>query len=313
MELFQNPQTRRLLWILGLLSLVAFASISGSKNREIASTCNQFRLGVENVFKASLDQAVTANAVYVYDFSAQQKLYGRNQDVPLPIASLTKLMTIRVAAKQAGDMQTKYTITDADLAPEGSIGFAAGDQYTIESLITAALVKSSNDAAAALSHSSGMQDQAFFTAMQAEAASLGLGTLSFQSATGLDEANGVARAYGSARDVTFLLEKNVRDFPSLMAHSALPLSVIRSFSGTGISLVTTNEALEKLPLLKGGKTGYTLSAGGNLAVIWQSERGLIGATVLGSTYQGRFSDMIQIADAIHVRAQSFYTIPSVCQ
>lgn len=297
---------------MGLFFVVALSGIHGAQERRVALLCAELRNQVAKVFPTALDGKLEAGAVYVYNFDTNTELYARQATVPLPLASLTKLMTVRIAAQRAVNMNSLYTITESDLAPEGAIGFAAGDTYSIASLAQAALIKSSNDAAEALARSTGLSVQDFFATMRAEAASLELSTLTFATTTGLDTADGVAQAYGSAADTTFLLQRNVKDFPGLMATSAQPSAVIRSTTGTTISLSTTNEALEKLPLLKAGKTGYTLSAGGNLSVLWDSEEGLIGATVLGSSYPGRFSDMILIADTVRTHASAQKALPAMC-
>ena len=69
-------------------------------------------------------------------------------------------------------------------------------------------------------------------------------------------------------------------------------------NGNKASAFNTNEALGAIPGLIMGKTGYTDLAGGNLAVVF--DVGLshpVIAVVLGSTIDGRFTDMKQIVPA----------------
>jgi D-alanyl-D-alanine carboxypeptidase len=61
----------------------------------------------------------------------------------------------------------------------------------------------------------------------------------------------------------------------------------------------TNEALEHLPGLIASKTGYTDLAGGNLAIVFDKGIGHhFVAVVLGSSRQGRFSDMRALMEAV---------------
>ena len=239
-------------------------------------------------------------ALYAYDFTTNTVLYDKNGETALPLASLTKLMTVRVALEKDTDPNGLYTLTASDLAPDGSIGMSVGQRYSITSLAYAALIPSSNDAAESLMHSTHLSDQLFFDAMDAEAQKLGLSSLSYNSATGLDNDDGSASSYGSAKDITTLLYKDSTDFPSLFSATTKANSTIVSDTGVVIPLTSTDLALEQLPLLTAGKTGYTLTAGGNLAIVWKSDRpnhDMIGATVLGSTEDGRFSDMVLLYTA----------------
>ncbi len=238
-----------------------------------------------------------ANALYAYDFTSGRELIGVKQDVPLPLASLTKLMTVRLVAKNVS-LDTLYTVLPEDLIPEGSVGFAPGESYRIGDLMRAALIKSSNEAAVMLARSTGLSEEAFATAMNLEAQNLGLTSLHYGSVTGLDIEDVEATAVGSARDMLNLMYRDYVDFPQIAVISATPTETIQSIDGTRIELVNTNKVIERLPLLVASKTGYTKSALGNLAILWREPAGnVLGAVVLGSTENGRFDDMVALHTA----------------
>lgn len=316
MRILHSQTTHRLLFVLAFLSLVAVGNSAVVAQRNVRETCKQTQASFIQSVTAPLSTSLTGNAAFVYNFSKDRVIYEKNADEPLPLASLTKLMTIRVALKQAKNPDSTYMLTGADLASEGSIGFIEGQTYSLRSLASAALIASSNDAATALMHSTKLSDQLFFQAMNQEARNLDLNTLQFQTSTGLDAEGLTPQAVGSARDVVRLLHKDSADFPDLFAQSNTQKLSIISTDGAQVALNTTNEALEKLPLLAAGKTGYTLSAGGNLAILWNAStpsHDVIGAVVLGSTHEGRFADMVALYDTTNTILKASNALPQACR
>ena len=299
MRIFKNKRTPRLLLSLIFLTIVAVADIQLTAIKDAREACEKSQADLMARLAVPLSQQGIGKALYAYDFTTGTVLYDKDGEEPLPLASLTKLMTVRVAMQQAPDPDAYYTITAPDLAPDGSIGMSPGQSYTIRSLAYAALIPSSNDAAEALMHSTKLSDQLFFGAMDAQAEQLGLPSLSYQSATGLDNDDGTASSRGSAQDIAKLLYADATAYPTLFDKTTEQSSSITSSTGVVIPLQSTNAALDKLPLLTAGKTGYTLTAGGNLAILWSAatpRHDTVGAVVLGSTEDGRFDDMVLLYD-----------------
>lgn len=298
MQTLQNKRTLSLLAILFSLSAVAIVQGQERSKAEAALACQNARATLTQSIRLPL-ASLEAAGIFAYDFTDGSIIHSENADLALPLASLTKLMTVRVAL-ESRDPETIYTIEPRDLSPEGSIGLAAGERYRLRDLARAALIASSNDAALALSHASGLSDGSFLTSANAEARSLGLSSLQFKSVTGLDtkDEGGETTAYGSPRDILMLLERDLADFPGTFKETTAENASISSLGGKTISLSNTNRALLGLPLLTASKTGYTQNAGGNLAILWKAEGGHeLGAAVLGSSEDGRFSDMLSLYTA----------------
>lgn len=224
--------------------------------------------------------------LYIYNYTQDEVLGEYRKDVPLPLASLTKIMTVRLALESP---EILYTVTPEALAIEGDTGFVDGTQYTENSLIYSALISSSNDAAYMLSGNRIPQ-------MNTRASELGFETLTFSSSTGLDDENEYPTAFGSAQDILDLLFDTYETYPENVHASTWSEAQILSLSGgIPITLTNTNRVLDQLPGVLASKTGYTISAGGNLATLWVlPNKDTIGAVVLGSTETGRFDAMIQI-------------------
>jgi D-alanyl-D-alanine carboxypeptidase len=298
---------------LAFVSMVAVTIIRSHAETAVAQTCRDARERLEQTTFGAMSGKLGAHAVFVRDITTGADLFGQNATVALPLASLTKIMTLRIMQKSVG-LNTVYTITPEDLVSEGSIGFMPGDAYTVGELVKATLISSSNNATHMLAHATGLSTESFITAMNAEAKALGLDSLHFESITGLDvNEDTVATASGSARDILMLLAREHADHPAVFAASTHPSETIRSTTGKTIALANTNKAIGYLPLLAASKTGYTDVAGGNLAVLWREPAGhLLGATVLGSTEDGRFADMVRLHDTTNTFVSGTAFISKFC-
>jgi D-alanyl-D-alanine carboxypeptidase len=129
------------------------------------------------------------------------------------------------------------------------------------------------------------------------AQALGLSATYFLNVHGLDESETQAGAYGSARDIAKLFAYAVQTAPSVFENTSRA-DIRLSEQNASTAAINTNEALPEIPGVVMGKTGFTDLAGGNLAVLFEaglSER--IVVVVLGSTRQGRFSDVQTLVDA----------------
>lgn len=138
-----------------------------------------------------------SKAAIVVDAQSGQILYQQNIDQRLPIASLTKLLTVLVVEDEVKQGQltwnTRVKITP-DIAaiannPEYSnVGLQVGQKYTVENLVRAALVKSADGATLALASAAGDDTVSFNQKLQAKAHALGVTDAKLANAVGL--ANG---------------------------------------------------------------------------------------------------------------------------
>ena len=109
-----------------------------------------------------------------------------------------------------------------------------------------------------------------------------------------DESETQSGAYGSARDVAKLFTYALNSAQELYAETATSSVTIMSLSGRRVHATNTDLVLDSLPGIIIGKTGYTDLAGGNLALIFEANGRRYAAVVLGSTEEGRFSDIQQL-------------------
>lgn len=247
---------------------------------------------------------LTAEAAYVFDVVGQRVLYEENADEVLPLASITKLMTALVAYELVPD-DTLVTITDAAAAQQSGGGFAAGETFEVKELADYALISSFNSASYALAITVGklLGDEEplaqFVAAMNIKAEELNLQSLEYKNPTGLDISLTEAGAYGNARDISFLMEYILVNYPQILTPTVTPYTRLFNQAGDFHEAYNTNNALSEIPNLLGSKTGYTDLAGGNLTIAFDAgyNRPII-VTVLGSTRNERFADVKKIVSEV---------------
>ena len=242
---------------------------------------------------ALADSALIAKSAILYDTGTGRVLYQKNAYEQVPLASLTKLMAVQtVLSVKSPD--TPVQITRSDLNPSGDSGLKVGQTIRLGDLIKFALVASSNDAMEAAAASLG---DGSINKMNAAAAAMGLTKTHFFNATGLDISTTASGAYGSAYDVARLAAIFYKDHPDFFELTTRPEVSINQ-NGKELKAGATATPLQGIPGFVAAKTGYTDLAGGNLVAVFDLEPGLtVIAAVLGSTHEGRFSDVAALIAA----------------
>lgn len=242
--------------------------------------------------------SLIGQAAVVYDLTTGRALFEKNSDTQLPLASLTKLLTT-YAAVTTLDRDASITVTPSALSAEGDSGLAAGQTFALRDLARFALVASSNDAAEAIAETAAKKRSTSDKSLLASAAAAaGLSQTYALNGTGLDENATVSGGYGSAHDVAVLAGALLREAPSIAKATIEPSVSITDYQGTVHSQRNTNQGIVHLPNPLLSKTGYTDLAGGNLVVVFDA--GInhpIAVVVLGSTREGRFSDVDSLVSA----------------
>ena len=149
-------------------------------------------------FSASLPvhaaSKIDAKAAIMVDASTGQIIYEQNANQQLPIASITKLLTIAVVhdelQQHAITDNTKVTVTP-DIAAisndpnYSSIGLVSGQSYSVIELVNAAMVKSADGAVVALATADGNSLDEFVLKMEQKAHDIGLKKANIINPTGL--------------------------------------------------------------------------------------------------------------------------------
>lgn len=248
--------------------------------------------------------SLSADSAIVLDASTQESLFTLNENAQLPLASLTKVMVALLAHEYLHPTET-VIISASSLIPEGESGFVPGESWRARDLIDFTLMTSSNDGAAALAEAVEQKTGTTFDVLMNEKAkSLGLKQTYFINETGLDSSELFSGAYGSAKDMALLFAEVYRADAELMAATAISQHTFSNEQGIQFEATNTNKAVEKLPGLVFGKTGFTDLAGGNLGVLIELEPGHpIVIIVLGSTLTERFEDVVALSETLIANSQ----------
>ncbi len=146
--------------------------------------------------------SVTARGAVLIDRYSGCTLWEKNADLRLPMASTTKIMTaIIIMDKGADKLNQIVKVSQNAFATGGSSVFAAGDQPTLDEILKATLLRSSNEATVAAAEylgGGGIEGEKLFIKwMNEKAIAMGLKNTHFSNPHGLYEKN----HYSSARDL----------------------------------------------------------------------------------------------------------------
>ena len=250
-----------------------------------------------------------SKATLVWDINKQEAIWQKQSEKRLPLASLTKLMTVLLAYELIED-DVVITVDSTAISQLGESILRLGEKIDRQTLEDLVLMTSSNDGAYALAETVGDilapngGVEAFVKAMNVRAKEMGLENTEFLNPTGLDINDLQPGSYGTAKEMAKLVEYIIENYPSILDSSSLPKITLRNKFGQSYTVNNTNKYIEEIPGLLGSKTGFTDIAGGNLVVVFNA--GLnrpIVMVVLGSTYEGRFRDIMKLVKETNIFLQ----------
>ncbi|MCH8543980.1 MAG: D-alanyl-D-alanine carboxypeptidase [Alcanivorax sp.] len=200
---------------------------------------------------------VEASGYILMDAASGQVIVEHNADERLPPASLTKIMTDYIAAREIHHgnikMEDKVNISVKAWRMGGSRMFVReGTQVSVEDLIKGIIIQSGNDAAVAIAEHIAGSESAFADLMNQHARRLGMDNSHFTNSTGWPDEN----MYSSARDMAKLSLSLINDYPENYV-----LYREKSFTYNNITQQNRNLLLWRDPSVDGIKTGHTEAAG----------------------------------------------------
>lgn len=249
---------------------------------------------------------VRASSYVVLDIQRGTVIAEKNSQATVPLASITKVMSALVA-RNVLPKNSEVTIRKEFLDEEGDSGLRDGEVFKLGDLLDLSLIVSSNDGARSIASVAGafmlgtkdytFGRSEFIREMNIEAQKLGLTSLTFTNETGLDNTDGTTGGKGNAQDVAKLFAYTLKRYPDLLEATHKNTDTVKSVQYIH-DVENTNTILGEIPNIIASKTGFTNMAGGNLAVVFDAGFGRpIAIVVLGSTTEGRFSDVVALASS----------------
>jgi len=203
---------------------------------------------------------IAARAYLLLDVTANQMLAEKDIDMPVEPASLTKLMTAYLVfdalrTKKISLTQTLPVSERAWKMPGSRMFIDPKMKVPVEDLIKGMIVQSGNDATMALAEGVGGTLERFVQLMNEQARALGMKATAYKNPEGLTEPGHTT----TARDLSLLATRLMRDFPAEMAYYAIKKY---RYEGTPAANDSNrNLLLFRDPTVDGLKTGHTDAAG----------------------------------------------------
>lgn len=242
-------------------------------NREISYSAKPFGYGKIDA-EMSLPK-LTAKSFLIADLDTGDLIDGHNIDEPLPIASLTKLLTTMIAI-QNYKLEDEVWISGSAINTYGQQGnLYKGEKISVLDLLYATLLTSSNDAAEALAEFAGRKN--FLAWMNTEASYINMADSEFFDASGLS-----AKNISSPADLFELTSYIYKNHPEI-----LEITALKSYRGERQTWYNNSRFRNDEKYL-GGKNGYTDEAIHTLISLFElpigenSESRNVAIIVLGS-------------------------------
>ena len=202
-----------------------------------------------------------ATSAYVVDLTTDTVLLSKNADVPLPPASMSKLMTLYMLFEALRDnpnvsLDTRFGVSTRAREMGGSTMFLnERDRPTVDDLIHGIIVQSGNDATVVVAEGLAGTEDAFARLMNQRARDLGMTNSTFANASGWPDPDHRM----SAHDLAILATRLIEDFPQFYSYFSIPEW---DYDGRAPKNRFNRNPLLEIGLGADGlKTGHTTEAG----------------------------------------------------
>lgn len=234
---------------------------------------------LEAVGEAQLD--VNAKSAVLMDMNTGTLLYGKNENEPLPPASVTKIMTLLLIMESidCGKLSLNDTVSVSENAASmggSQVFLEAGETMSVDELLKCIVVSSANDAALAMAEAVGGSESAFVAMMNERAESLGMKNTHFENVTGLDD--DTTAHLTSAYDIA-LMSRELMRHEKIFDYTTLWTDSIRNGA---FGLTNTNRLIRFYKGATGLKTGSTASAGFCISATAERDGLHLIAVIMGS-------------------------------
>ncbi|HUD44841.1 MAG TPA: serine hydrolase [Patescibacteria group bacterium] len=240
---------------------------------------------------AAEDNTFTSHSILMYDITTGKTLLSKNPKERMPMASLTKLMTVIIALenKKSDD---KYVVDSSDIVGEDSMGLSSGEILSLNELLYGVFLNSGNDAAETLAGNYQGGRSAFIKAMNEKAQALGLTDTHFTNPTGLE---GDGDQYTTAYDLLVITTYMLQNFPQVVDISEnYTYDIPQTATHKEYDMTNETNLISTYPGVKGLKTGYTPEAGLCLVTYLDYDGHKILGILLDS--EDRRNEMIKLLD-----------------
>ena len=248
---------------------------------------------IKNVNAVEMD--ISAKSAILVDFNTGKVLYSKNENEPLAMASMTKVMSMLLIMEKIDDGSLKYDdiveiSTESSSMGGSQIFLNPGDKYKVIDLLKGVAMASANDAVVALAEKTYGSKEHFIEAMNKKAESLGLKNTHFVNVHGLDEEG----HYSSAYDMS-VMARELLKHEKILDFTRVYEEYLTKPDGSQIWLVNTNKLVRFYDGVDGLKTGFTQKAGYCLTATGKKNNLRLISVVMGEeSIEKRSSDTVKL-------------------
>ena len=205
--------------------------------------------------------ASNAKSAIMIEASTGKILYEKNSRENLPMASMTKMMTMLLIMESIDNgsisLNDKVVASNYAASMGGSqIFLTAGEEMSVSDMLKGIAIGSGNDAAVAMAEKIGGSEEEFVKMMNKKARDMGLKNTNFVNACGLDDEND----YSSGYDMVMIARELIKH-EKILEYTGTYEEYLRKDSENPFWLVNTNKLVRYYSGVDGLKTGYTETAG----------------------------------------------------
>lgn len=243
----------------------------------------------------AVEMEISAKSAILVDFNTGKVLYSKNENEPLAMASMTKVMSMLLVMEKIDDGSLKYDdiveiSTESSSMGGSQIFLNPGDKYKVIDLLKGVAMASANDAVVALAEKTYGSKEHFIEAMNKKAESLGLKNTHFVNVHGLDEEG----HYSSAYDMS-VMARELLKHEKILDFTRVYEEYLTKPDGSQIWLVNTNKLVRFYDGVDGLKTGFTQNAGYCLTATGKKNNLRLISVVMGEeSIEKRSSDTVKL-------------------
>lgn len=244
--------------------------------------------------EAAAPATILAKSGVLMEQSTGRILASQNPQEKLPLASITKIMTMLLVmeAIDQGSIQLAQSVTASAHACSmggSQIWLKEGEIMTVDELLRATAIASANDAAMALAELVGGSEEGFVAMMNNKAAELSMLNTTFVNPTGLDATGHLS----TAEDIA-IMSRALLSHEKTTEYTTVWMDTLR---GGKTELVNTNKLVKLYKGCNGLKTGTTSNAGSCISVsATRDGMGLISVVMGSATSKDRFDSARALLD-----------------
>lgn len=230
---------------------------------------------VSSIYSSASINNLQATSAILVEANTGQILFSKDENKQIPIASLTKIMSVYLVMEAISNGEITYeTIVTASAKAHGvegsSVYLNLGEEFTLREMLYAIEVRSANDATVAVAEAIAGSQGEFVNRMNQKATELGMLDTYYRDCTGLTDAG----HYSTVKDLSIVTKALITQYPDIFQFSRTLEKDFRDKEHRDYQyMVNRNNLLNYYDGASGLKTGFTTAAG--YCLVGTAQRGEI--------------------------------------